>query len=149
MQKFFALFIALTLWSCGPKEIQIIAVEKNEILSYTLEIKRVTVAKDTFASADFPIRDIQIALDSLVSKNTVVLLREKTEVLIARIQELEQRPEPLQLTDKGMRSRLKLLRTYLLQFNGALQDQDAVEGAFEAVNEANNALLTYWNNLLN
>lgn len=149
MKEFFALFIALALWSCAPKEVQNISVEKNEIRSYALEIKRVTVANDTFASADFPIRDIQIALDSLVSKNTVVLLREKTEVLIARIQELEQRAEPLQLTDTGMRSRLKLLRTYLLQFNGALQDQDAVEGAFEAVNEANNALLTYWNNLLN
>ena len=149
MKEFFALFIALTLWSCGPKEVQIIAVEKNEILSYTLEIKRVTVAKDTFASADFPIRDIQIALDSLVSKNTVVLLREKTEVLIARIQELEQMSETLQLTDTGMRSRLKLLRTYLLQFKGALEYQEAVEAAFDLVNEANNALLVYWNGFVN
>ncbi|MDA0380203.1 MAG: hypothetical protein O2869_01880 [Bacteroidetes bacterium] len=149
MKEFFTLFLMLLLWSCGPKEVQTIAVEKNENRSYALNIKRITVVNDTFASADYPIREIQIALDSLVSKKTVVSLREKTEALILRIQELEQRSEPLQLTDTGMRSRLKLLRTYLLQFNGALQDQDAVEKAFEAVNEANNALLTYWNNLLN
>ena len=52
-------------------------------------------------------------------------------------------------TDTGMRSRLKLLRTYLLQFKGALEDQEAVEEAFDLVNEANNALLVYWNGFVN
>ena len=149
MKEFFIVFLALGLLSCGSQEVQTISVQKNENRSYALYIKRITVVNDTFNSAYYPIREIQIALDSLVSKKTVVSLREKTEALILRIQELEQRSETLQLTDTGMRSRLKLLRTYLLQFKGALEDQEAVEAAFDLVNEANNALLVYWNGLVN
>ena len=149
MKEFFILFLALGLWSCGSQEVQTISVEKNENRSYSLDIHRITVVNDTFDSADYPIREIQIALDSLVSKKTVVSLREKTEALILRIQELEQRSESFQLTDTGMLSRLKLLRTYLLQFKGALEDQEAVEAAFDLVNEANNSLLVYWNGLVN
>ena len=149
MKEFFIVFLALGLLYCGSQEVQTISVQKNENRSYALDIKRITVVNDTFNSADYPIREIQIALDSLASKKTVVSLREKTEALILRIQELEQRSETLQLTDTGMRSRLKLLRTYLLQFKGALEDQEAVEAAFDLVNEANNALLVYWNGFVN
>ena len=149
MKEFFILFLALGLWSCGSQEVQKSSAQQKEVSSYTIEIQRAVSVYDTFSSAAYPIRELQVALDSLARKNSAALLKSDTEALITRVQELENRPDPLPFTDTGMRSRLKLLRTYLLQFKGALEDQEAVEAAFDLVNEANNALLVYWNGFVN
>lgn len=149
MKEFFILFLALGLWSCGTQEVQKSPAQPKEVSSYTIEIQRAVTAYDTFSAATYPIRELQVALDSLARNSNAALLKSDTEELIIRVQELENRPDPLPLADTGMRSRLKLLRTYLLQFKGALEDQEAVEAAFDLVNEANNSLLVYWNGLVN
>ena len=75
MKEFFILFLALGLWSCGSQEVQKSSAQQKEVSSYTIEIQRAVSAYDTFSSAAFPIRELQVALDSLARKNSAALVK--------------------------------------------------------------------------
>jgi hypothetical protein len=149
MKEFFILFLALGLWSCETQKVQKSPAQPKEVSSYIIRLNRSTSVYDTFAAADYPLNRLQAALDSLAKKSNSKDLKHQVVNVINLVNEIEMRPEPLIMDDYGVRSRLNLLRTYLLQFKGALEDQEAVEATFDLVNEANNALLVYWNALVN
>lgn len=88
---------------------------------------------------------LQDELDVLIDFSSRTELIEQLNRIVVQIQELETRPEPTVLTDRGLKSRLKLLRTYLLQLKGALEENDRVNEAFSEVNQTNQALIAYWN----
>jgi hypothetical protein len=147
VKEFFLLVFIAFLGSCGSPPPKELPSNQPEIVAYRIDLQRTATVQDTLASADYPMQKLQDDLDALVANEDAAALIEAAAQLAAQLQELENSESPIQFLDTGLRSRLKLLRTYLLQLKGALEEQDAVEAASQLVNEANNALVIYWNNL--
>ncbi|MGA0383469.1 MAG: hypothetical protein ACO3L1_00560 [Flavobacteriaceae bacterium] len=145
MKEFFALFILLSFISCTSVSTPQIDATPNEEISYELKLLRQEEVVDTFSTQEYPMQLLQDELDVLIAFSSRTELIEQLNRIVVQIQELETRPEPTVLTDRGLKSRLKLLRTYLLQLKGALEENDGVNEALSEVNQTNQALIAYWN----
>ena len=145
MKEFFALFILLSFISCTSVSAPQIDATPNEEISYELKLLRPEEVVDTFSTQEYPMQLLQDELDGLIAFSSRTELIEQLNRIVVQIQELETRPEPTILTDRGLKSRLKLLRTYLLQLKGALEENDRVNEALSEVNQTNQALIAYWN----
>lgn len=145
MKEFFSVLILFGFASCtsvsAPKPVQK-AVAEN---SYELGFERTEEVIDTLSEQNFPMRSLQQELDALSGFTSPEELVEQLNSIALKIQELEARSEPEVWTNRGLKSRLKLLRTYLLQLKGALEENDSVKGALSEVNQTNQALIAYWN----
>lgn len=145
MKEFFALFILLSFISCTSVSTPQIDATPKEEISYELKLLRPEEVVDTFSTQEYPMQLLQDELDGLIAFSSRTELIEQLNRIVVQIQELETRPEPSVLTDRGLKSRLKLLRTYLLQLKGALEENDRVNEALSEVNQTNQALIAYWN----
>lgn len=145
MKEFFALFILLSFISCTSVSSPQIEATPNEEISYELKLLRQEEVVDTFSTQEYPMQLLQDELDVLIAFSSRTELIEQLNRIVVQIQELETRPEPSVLTDRGLKSRLKLLRTYLLQLKGALEENDGINEALSEVNQTNQALIAYWN----
>jgi hypothetical protein len=145
VKEFFALFILLSFISCTSVSTPQIDATPNEEISYELKLLRQEEVVDTFSTQEYPMQLLQDELDVLIAFSSRTELIEQLNRIVVQIQELETRPEPTVLTDRGLKSRLKLLRTYLLQLKGALEENDGVNEALSEVNQTNQALIAYWN----
>lgn len=145
MKEFFSVLILFGFASCtsvsAPKPVQK-AVAEN---SCELGFERTEEVIDTLSEQNFPMRSLQQELDALSGFSSPEELVEQLNSIALKIQELEARAEPEVWTNRGLKSRLKLLRTYLLQLKGALEENDNVKGALSEVNQTNQALIAYWN----
>jgi hypothetical protein len=145
VKEFFALFILLSIISCTSVSTPQIDATPKEEISYELKLLRPEEVVDTFSTQEYPMQLLQDELDGLIAFSSRTELIEQLNRIVVQIQELETRPEPTVLTDRGLKSRLKLLRTYLLQLKGALEENDRVNEALSEVNQTNQALIAYWN----
>ena len=145
MKEFFSVLILFGFASCtsvsAPKPVQ----KASEEYSYEVVFKHTEEVLDTFSEHDFPMRSLQQELDALSESTASDELIEQLSSIALKVQELEARSEPEVWANRGLKSRLKLLRTYLLQLKGALEENDGVKEALSEANQTNQALIAYWN----
>ena len=145
MKEFFSVLILFGFASCtsvsAPKPVQ----KASEEYSYEVVFKHTEEVLDTFSEHDYPMRSLQQELDALSESTASDELIEQLSSIALKVQELEARSEPEVWANRGLKSRLKLLRTYLLQLKGALEENDGVKEALSEANQTNQALIAYWN----
>ncbi len=145
MKEFFSILILFGFASCTSVPTTKTEQKPSEEYSFEVVFKRTEEVLDTFSEDDFPMRSLQQELDALSESTASDELIEQLSSIALKVQELEARSEPEVWTNRGLKSRLKLLRTYLLQLKGALEENDSVKEALFEANQTNQALIAYWN----
>ncbi len=145
MKEFFFVLFLLGFVSCTS--VSAPNTEHKPLAEYSYEVVfiRFEEVLDTLYEQNFPMRSLQQELDALSGFTSPEELIDQLSSIALKVQELEARSEPEVWTNRGLKSRLKLLRTYLLQLKGALEENDSVKEALSEANQTNQALIAYWN----